>query len=76
MPILRWRRIQQEEHDEYLNIFSLNIKSLPKHGGELLHFLKDLNTRLDVIVLAEIGSKNILVVDKLIPDYNSTIYCQ
>ena len=56
--------------DECLNIFSLNIISLPKHGGELLQFLKDLNTRLDVIVLTEIGAKNVSVVDKLIPDYN------
>ena len=56
--------------DECLNIFSLNIRSLPKHGGELLQFLKDLNTRFDVIVLTEIGAKNVSVVDKLIPDYN------
>ena len=56
--------------DECLNIFSLNIRSLPKHGGELLQFLKDLDTRFDVIVLTEIGAKNVSVVDKLIPDYN------
>ena len=47
--------------DECLNIFSFNIRSLPKHGGELLQFLKDLNTRFDVIVLTEIGAKNVLL---------------
>ena len=40
--------------DGCLNIFSLNIRSLPKHGGELLQFLRDLNTRFDVIVMTEI----------------------
>ena len=55
---------------ECLNIFSLNIRSLPKHGGELLHFLKCLNARFGVIILTKSGSKNVSVVDKLIPDYN------
>ena len=50
--------------------FSLNIRSLPKHGGELLYFLKSLKTKFDAIVLTEIGSKNISVVEKLIPNYN------
>ena len=56
--------------DECLNIFALNIRSLPKHGGELFYFLKDLNTKFEVIVLTEIGSKNISVVEKMLPDYN------
>ena len=56
--------------DECLNIFSLNIRSLPKNVVELLQFLKDLNTRFNVIVLTEIGVKNFSVVDKLIPGYN------
>ena len=59
-----------EKSDECLNIFALNIRSLPKHGGELLYFLKDLDTKFDVTVLTEIGSKNISVVEKLLPDYN------
>ena len=59
-----------EKSDECLNIFALNIRSLPKQGGELLYFLKDLNTKFDVIVLPEIGSKNISVVEKLIPDHD------
>ena len=61
---------KNRKSDECLNIFALNIRSLPKHGGELLYFLKDLNTKFDVIVLTEIGSKNISVVEKLLPDYN------
>ena len=56
--------------EEFLNVFSLNIRSLPKHGGELLHFLKSLKTKFEVIVLTEIGTKNISVVENLIPDYN------
>ena len=56
--------------DECLNIFSLNIRSLPKHGGELFCFLKDLNTKFHIIVLTEIGSKNISVVENLLPNYN------
>ena len=43
--------------DECLNVLSLNIRSLPKHGGELLYFLKSLKTKFDAIVLTEIGSK-------------------
>ena len=56
--------------EEFLNVFSLNIRSLPKHGGELLHFLKSLKTKFEVIVLTEIRAKNISVVENLIPDYN------
>ena len=56
--------------DECLDILALNIRSLPKHGGELLYFLKDLNTKFDIIILTEIRSKNISVVEKLLPDYN------
>ena len=31
--------------EEFLNVFSLNIRSLPKHGGELLHFFRSLKTK-------------------------------
>ena len=51
-------------------IFSFNIRSLPKHGGELLYFFKSLKTQFDAIVLTEIGSKNISPVEKLTPNYN------
>ena len=33
-------KIYDNEH--YLNIFSMNIRRLPKHGGELLVFLQSL----------------------------------
>ena len=61
---------KNRKSDECLNIFALNIRSIPKHGGELLYFLKDLNTQFNVIVLTEIESKNISVVEILLPDYN------
>ena len=35
-----------------------------------MYFLKSLKTKFDAIVLTEIGSKNISVVEKLIPNYN------
>ena len=44
--------------DEFLNIFTLNKKSLPKHGGELYVYLESLNTNFDVIILTEIGARN------------------
>ena len=44
--------------EEFLNVFYLNIRSLPKHGCELLHFLKSLKTKFEVIVLTEIGAKH------------------
>ena len=56
--------------EEFLNVSSLNIRSLHKHGGEWLHFLKSLLTKFEVIVLTQIGAKNISVVENLIPDYN------
>ena len=62
--------LRKTESDECLNIFGLNIRSLPKHGSELLHFLKDFNTKFDVIILNAIGSENISIVDKLIPYYH------
>ena len=61
---------KNRKSDKCLNIFALNIRSIPKHSGELLDFLKDLHTKFDVIVLTEIGSLNISVVAKLILDYN------
>ena len=54
---------------QLVNIFSWSIRSMPKHGGEFLHFLKSLETKFEVIVLTEIGAKNISVVENLIPDY-------
>ena len=36
----------------------------------MLHFLKSLKTKFEVIILTEIGAKNISVVKKIIPGYN------
>ena len=44
---------------EFLNIFSLNISSLPKHASELTCYLYTLETTFDIIVLSEIGKTNI-----------------
>ena len=53
-----------------LNIFSLNIVSLPKHGGELLNFLNLLETNFKIIVLSEIVARNIPIMEHLIPGYS------
>ena len=53
-----------------LNIFSLNISSLPKHGGELVYFLNSLQTEFQVMILCEIGSKNLSTVEYIFPNHN------
>ena len=53
----------------YLNIFFLNISSLPKHGGELVCFLNSLETTFHVIVLNEIGRLNLPSMQNLIEGY-------
>ena len=53
----------------YLNIFSMNVRSLPKHSGELLAFLNTLETRFEVIILTEIGARNISLVEDLCLGY-------
>ena len=63
----KYKRYDNEQH---LNIFSMNIRSLPKHGGELLVFLQSLETKFDVIVLTEIGARNIGTVEHLLPNYD------
>ena len=60
----------KRETPNHLNIFSMNIRSLPKHGGELLVFLKLLETDFDIVVLTEIGSRNIDLVKHLLDDYD------
>ena len=56
--------------DKCLNVLSLNIRYLPKHSGEIFCFLKSLKIKFDVILLTEIGSRIISLVEKLIPNYN------
>ena len=58
---------QYFDEDEFIK---RNRKSDECLLGEILYLLKDLNTKFDVIILTEIGSKNISVVEKWIPDYN------
>ena len=53
----------------HLNILSLNIRSLPKHGEELVCLLEILETKFDIIVLTEIGSRNISTVKHLLENY-------
>ena len=56
--------IKNRNGDDFLNIFSLNIRSLPKNGGELLKFQGSLKTDFHVIILMEIGSWLLTVVEK------------
>ena len=55
--------------DGFFNIFSMNIRSLPKHGGELVNFINSMETKFDVIILTEIGARNLSVVLNLFPNY-------
>ena len=66
---------KNRKSDECLNIFALNIRSLPKHGGELLCFLKDLNTKFDVTVLTEIGLKTFRLSRNCFQITIFTMYC-
>ena len=61
--------IKNRNGDDFLNIFSLNIGSLHKYGGELLNFMGSLKTYFHVIILTEIGSRNLTVVEKMLPNY-------
>ena len=55
--------------NDHVNVFSMNIRSLPAHAGELVAFLSMLKTKFQIIVLSEIGAKNISVVERLLPGY-------
>ena len=54
---------------QYLNMFYLNIVSLPKHGGELVNFINSLETNFQAVVLSEIGARNISTVQHLFNNY-------
>ena len=47
----------------------MNIGSLPKHGGELLYLMSVLQTKFDIIVITEIGTRNIELVKHLFENY-------
>ena len=53
--------------DGFFNIISMNIRSLPKHGGE--HFISSMETKFGVIILTEIGARNSSVVLNVFPNY-------
>ena len=55
--------------DGLFNIFSMNIRSLPKHGGELVNSISSMVTKFDVIILTEVGARNLSVVLNLFPNY-------
>ena len=55
---------------DFFNMISLNIRSLPKHGSELYCLLTMLKAKFSVVVLTEIGSRNISTVENLLPNYN------
>ena len=55
--------------DAHLNVFSLNIRSLPLHGVELKIFLSILRAKFHILIITEIGSKGISTVENLFPDY-------
>ena len=52
--------------NQTLNIISFHIQSLPRHSGELLVFLEALEIHFHVIVLSEIGARNIGTVEHLL----------
>ena len=56
--------------DVFLDIFSMNIRSLSKLGGELVNLIRCMETKFDVIILTEIGARNLSVVLNLFPNYN------
>ena len=53
-----------------LNVFSMNIMSLPKRAGDLVSFLKLLEMEFDIIILTDIGARNISTVENLMEGYD------
>ena len=47
----------------------MNTRSLPKHSGELKCFINVLGNEFDMIVLTEIGSRNVSTVEQLFEGY-------
>ena len=56
-----------------VNIISLNIWSLPKHGGELLVILEVLEINFHIIVFSEIGARDIGTVEHILPNHDFLI---
>ena len=53
----------------FLNVFSLNFRSLPKNGGAFMNFLGNQKTEFRVIIPTEICSRNLTVVKNLFTIY-------
>ena len=53
-----------------LNVISMNVRSLPKHYGELLCMLSVLETRFDVIIITEIWARNTTTAQNIMNEYN------
>ena len=56
--------------NQILNIISFDIRSLPRHSGKLLVFLEALETHFHVLVLSEIGVRNIGTVEHFLSNYD------
>ena len=52
-----------------LTYYHQNIRSLPKHVGELWAYLQCLNFKFDIIMLSEIGLKNFHIAKNVFNDY-------
>ena len=63
-----------EKCPNQLNVFLLNVRSLPKHGGELVNYLNILKSEFHIIILTEIGSRNLSLVENLFPTHHSLQY--
>ena len=48
-----------------LNIFAMNISSLPRHAGNLVNFINILQAKFHIIILCEIGKRNLNLVEGL-----------
>ena len=53
-----------------VSVYHQNIRSLPKHAGMLFSYLQCLTIQFDVIILSEIGRKNIPMMKHVFKDYN------
>ena len=56
--------------DSTLTIYSLNIRSLNKHKGELVAELRCLKGQFDIILLTEIGARNLNFAVNFMEEYD------
>ena len=61
-------KLDRDSENDF-NVISMNIRSVPKHYGELFCLLSVLETRFDVIILTEIGARNITTVQCIMDNY-------